>query len=58
MIFFFFQKNKNKNKDDEVVSPAEQASRDFVNMSARDRKKLMKKVIRKASEDQLKILRS
>ena len=58
MIFFFFKKNKNKNKDDEVVSPAEQASRDFVNMSARDRKKLMKKVIRKASEDQLKILRS
>ena len=55
-MFFFFKKNKNK--DDEVVSPAEQASRDFVNMSARDRKKLMKKVIRKASEDQLKILRS
>ena len=58
MIFSFLRdKNKNK-KNDEKISPAEQASRDFVNMKARDHKKLMKKVIRKASEDQMKILRS
>ena len=42
----------------EEVSAAEQGARDFLNMSARDHKKLMKRVIRRASEDQLKILRS
>lgn len=49
---------KKSKSDSKNISPAEQATRDFVNMSARDRKKLMKEVIRKASEDQLKVLRS
>ena len=56
-MIFSFWRNKGK-KDGGEISPAEQASRDFVNMSAREHKKLMKKVIRKASEDQMKILRS
>ena len=56
-MIFPFLKNKSKNNDEDI-SPAEQASRDFVNMKAKDHKKLMKKVIRKASEDQMKILNS
>ncbi|MCY4576913.1 MAG: hypothetical protein OXB96_00560 [Candidatus Kaiserbacteria bacterium] len=50
--------SKNKSIFDEPISAAEQASRDFINMSAREHKKMMKRVIRRASEDQLKILRS
>ncbi len=46
------------NPSDGVVSPAERASQRFLNMSAREHKKMMKRVIRRASEDQLKILQS
>ena len=53
--FQFLKRNK---QNDEDASLEEQAVRDFVNMSARERKKMMKRVIRKASEDQLKVLRS
>ena len=40
MIFSFFWKNKN----DKTISPAEQGSRDFANMSSKKRKKMMKRV--------------
>ena len=53
-----FWKNNRKGKNTgEQVSPAKQSIRDFLNMSAREHKKMMKKVIREASEDQMKILR-
>ena len=56
--FFRFWKNNRKGiKNTEDVSPAEQSCRDFVNMSAREHKKMMKKVIREACQDQLKILK-
>lgn len=56
----FFRKmfGGGRNLSDGTMSPAERASQRFLNMSAREHKKLMKRVIRRASEDQLKILRS
>lgn len=53
----FWKNNRKHGKDAEYVSSAEQACRDYITMSARERKKMMKRVIRGACEDQMKILR-
>ena len=36
---------------------AEQVTKDYVNMSEQDWKKMMRKVVRRACEDQLKLIR-
>ena len=52
------QKVFKKHSNIEEVSAAEQGARDFLNMSEEQERKMMERVARRASEDQLKILRS